>query len=154
MNIVHGDLRGANILVSDEGNACVADFGLASVFEAPSTEGALIDTSSANPAGSARWFAPELIQPTSVGCKKFKRTPASDVYAFACVCLEVTAAEYTALRWLIFVQLYTGRPPFSDTWPDVAAMLKVIAGDRPARDPSMSDGFWDLVTAAWPTWSQ
>ncbi|KAJ7700440.1 hypothetical protein B0H17DRAFT_1251388 [Mycena rosella] len=33
--------------------------------------------------------------------------------------------------------LYTGRLPFSDTWPDVAAMLKVIAGDRPTRDPSI-----------------
>ncbi|KAJ7468602.1 kinase-like domain-containing protein [Mycena latifolia] len=129
--IVHGDLRGTNILVSDEGNACLADFGLASVIEGSTTDGTL--TSSTNHAGSGRWFAPELIQPKSFGCEKFKRTPASDVYAFACVCLE----------------LHTGGAPFSDVSPDIAAMFLVIAGDRPARHPSMSDGLWTLVKAAW-----
>ncbi|KAJ6526551.1 kinase-like domain-containing protein [Mycena vulgaris] len=134
LNIVHGDLRGTNILVSDDWNACLADFGLTSAIPdaASSTDGAL--ASSTNHAGSARWFAPELIQPTSFGCDKFTRTPASDVYAFACVCLE----------------LHTGRPPFSGVSPEVAAMLKVIAGDRPARpESSISDGLWELVTAAW-----
>lgn len=91
MNVVHGDLRGTNILVSDDWNACLADFGLTSATEAPTAEGAL--TSSSNHAGSARWFAPELVQPTSFGCERFARTPASDVYAFACVCLEASAVH-------------------------------------------------------------
>ncbi|KAJ7682931.1 kinase-like domain-containing protein, partial [Mycena rosella] len=133
MNIVHGDLRGTNILVSDACNACLADFGLTTVVDTTSTTNAAL-TSTANHAGSARWFAPELIQPTSFGCEKFMRTTASDVYAFACVCLE----------------LHTGSPPFTGVSPDVAAMLKVIAGERPARPyPSMSDGLWNLITAAW-----
>ncbi|KAJ7113128.1 kinase-like domain-containing protein [Mycena epipterygia] len=132
MNVVHGDLRGTNILVSDDWNACLADFGLTSATETPTTEGAL--TSSSNRAGSVRWFAPELVHPTSFGCERFARTPASDVYAFACVCLE----------------LHTGRPPFSGVSPDVAVMLRVIAGERPARpDTSMSDDLWELITAAW-----
>jgi serine/threonine protein kinase len=88
MNIVHGDLRGTNILISDDGNACLADFGLTTtIFEADSTVGGL--TSSSNHGGSVRWFAPELIQPKSFGCERFSRTTASDVYAYACVCLEV-----------------------------------------------------------------
>ncbi|KAJ7682925.1 kinase-like domain-containing protein [Mycena rosella] len=133
MNIVHGDLRGTNILVSDDWSACLADFGLTTIIDAATSSSAAL-TSTANHAGSARWFAPELVQPTSFGCEKFMRTPASDVYAFACVCLE----------------LHTGSPPFSGVSPDVAAMLKVIAGERPARpDGSMSDGLWSLVTTAW-----
>ncbi|KAJ6542648.1 kinase-like domain-containing protein [Mycena capillaripes] len=133
MKIVHGDLRGTNILVSDDWKACLADFGLTGVIEdaVSTTSGAL--TSTANHAGSLRWFAPELMAPTFFGCERFVRTPATDVYAFACVCLE----------------LYTGSPPFSDVSPDVAAMLKVVAGERPAQPATMSDNLWQLVTAAW-----
>jgi serine/threonine protein kinase len=87
MNIVHGDLRGANILISDTGNACLSDFGLATtISDADSTAA---PTSSANHGGSLRWFAPELMDWSSFGCERFNRTPASDVYAYACVCLEV-----------------------------------------------------------------
>ncbi|KAJ7859646.1 kinase-like domain-containing protein [Mycena olivaceomarginata] len=130
MNIVHGDLRGNNILISDDGNVCLSDFGLATTFsEADSTAGM---TSSSNRAGSIQWFAPELIQPQSFGCERFVRTTATDVYAYACVCLE----------------LYTGRPPFAHL-PDVAAMFRVIAGDRPEQPTTISDTLWQLVTAAW-----
>ncbi|KAJ6524483.1 kinase-like domain-containing protein [Mycena capillaripes] len=132
MKIVHGDLRGTNILVSDDWNVCLADFGLTGVIgDSIATSGAL--TSSTNHAGSLRWFAPELIAPTLFGCTRFVRSSATDVYAFACVCLE----------------LYTGSPPFSDVSPDVAAMLKVVAGERPARPAAMSDKLWELLTAAW-----
>jgi serine/threonine protein kinase len=89
MNIVHGDLRGTNILISDDWNVCLADFGLTHIIEdtTSTTNGAL--RSSTNRAGSPRWFAPELLAPTLFGCDRFVRTPASDVYAFACVCFEV-----------------------------------------------------------------
>ncbi|KAF7336077.1 Kinase-like protein [Mycena sanguinolenta] len=130
MNVVHGDLRGNNILITDEGNACLSDFGLATtIADADST---VRVTSSSNRAGSVRWFAPELIDPTKFGCTKFVRTKASDVYAYACVCLE----------------LYTGNPPFSHL-QDVAAMLWVIGGERPEQPPFISAAVWQLVTSAW-----
>ncbi|KAF7336031.1 hypothetical protein MSAN_02316800 [Mycena sanguinolenta] len=54
MDVVHGDLRGNNILITDEGSACLSDFGLAtSIADADSTI-----TSSSNRAGSSQWFAP------------------------------------------------------------------------------------------------
>ncbi|KAF7338786.1 Kinase-like protein [Mycena sanguinolenta] len=131
-HIVHGDLRGTNILISDDNSARLSDFGLAaSISDAESTTAKL--TSSSNHGGSVRWFAPELISPTTFGCERFARTPASDVYAYACVCLE----------------LYTGSPPFSEIKLDVTAMLCVIQGERPSQPAGMSQGLWQLVTSAW-----
>ncbi|KAJ6468969.1 kinase-like domain-containing protein [Mycena vulgaris] len=80
-NIVHGDLRGANILITDEWSACLADFGLTSLSDATTA-------THTHRAGSIRWMTPELIAPERFG-RRFVRTPATDVYAFECVCLEV-----------------------------------------------------------------
>ncbi|KAJ7620606.1 kinase-like domain-containing protein [Mycena polygramma] len=79
--IVHGDLRGANILINEDWSACLADFGLSAFSDATASM-------TTNRAGSLYWMAPELLDPERFG-NKFSRTPASDVYAFACVCLEV-----------------------------------------------------------------
>ncbi|KAJ7137077.1 hypothetical protein C8R44DRAFT_607925 [Mycena epipterygia] len=94
-----------------------------------------LPTSSSNHGGSSRWLAPELIHPTAFGCERFAQTPASDVYAYICVCVE----------------LYTGSPPMSDVKPDVAAMLRVLEGERSPRPAEMLEELWNLVTAAWAT---
>ncbi|KAK7045989.1 hypothetical protein VNI00_006984 [Paramarasmius palmivorus] len=107
--IVHGDLRGSNILVDSDWHARIADFGLA-VFS-----DATVGTNSSHHAGSVRWMAPELHHPASFGLTYFRRTFASDVYSFACVCVE----------------LYTGKPPFEDVPRDTAVLFKVMAGERP-----------------------
>ncbi|KAF7340968.1 Kinase-like protein [Mycena sanguinolenta] len=126
-DIVHGDLRGANILINEDWSACLADFGLSIFSDATS----LMTT---NRGGSTYWMAPELLDPDRFGMK-FARTPASDVYAFGCVCLE----------------LYTGLNPFSGM-TDAVAMLKVINGERPPRpssSPAMSDILWNHVSTYW-----
>ncbi|KAJ7233312.1 kinase-like domain-containing protein [Mycena rebaudengoi] len=128
-NIVHGDLRGANILINDKWSACLADFGLTSLSDATAA------TTSSNRAGSVRWMAPELLAPDRFGHLEFSRTPASDIYAFGCVCLE----------------LYTGRPPFADI-SETAAMLKVIDGERPPKpscDPPILEALWQYVDKYW-----
>ncbi|KAJ7017023.1 kinase-like domain-containing protein [Mycena alexandri] len=128
-NVVHGDLRGTNILISNECRACLADFGLSSFSNATASR-----TNSTHRAGSIRWMAPELIAPERFG-KKFVRTAASDIYAFGCVCME----------------LYTGRPPFSPS-SETVAMLKVIEGERPSRpssEPFMSNALWEDITECW-----
>ncbi|KAF7373372.1 Kinase-like protein [Mycena sanguinolenta] len=125
--IVHGDLRGINILITEDWNACLADFGLSIVSD-------FTPTKSTTRAGSLYWMAPELLDPDRFGLS-FNRTPATDVYAFGCVCFE----------------LYTGRPPFSNL-TEPAALLKVLNGDRPERPASllaMSDMLWQHVEEFW-----
>ncbi|KAJ7353622.1 hypothetical protein DFH08DRAFT_1077723 [Mycena albidolilacea] len=119
-NIVHGDLRGANILIKEDWSACLTDFGLSIFSDATSTM-------STNRGGSLYWMAPELLDPGRFGLK-FARTPATDVYAFGCVCFE----------------LYAERPPFSNL-PEPGALMKVLNGERPARPSglrTMSDTLW------------
>ncbi|KAF8155305.1 kinase-like domain-containing protein [Mycena galopus ATCC 62051] len=124
-NVVHGDLRGANILLDDQGHIRLADFGLA-VF----ADGPLAPT---NRGGSTRWMAPELLDPSSCGLEVFQRTFASDVYSFACVCLE----------------MYTRKPPFAEMFYEGAVLLKVVKGDRPEFPPIVPDWCSQLMSKCW-----
>ncbi|KAJ7607395.1 kinase-like domain-containing protein [Roridomyces roridus] len=127
-NIVHGDLRGANILIKEDWVACLADFGLSSFTDAASK------THTSNRAGSMHWMAPELIDPDRFGLK-FLRTSATDIYVFGCVCFE----------------LYAARPPFSEL-SETAALFKIIAGERAQRPDGelmISDDLWNAITTYW-----
>ncbi|KAK7055190.1 kinase-like domain-containing protein [Favolaschia claudopus] len=126
-NIVHGDLKGANILIQEDWTACLADFGLSKFSDASTSM-------SSNRGGTVYWMAPELLDPVQLE-DSFIRTPASDIYAFGCVCFE----------------LYTGRPPFANVL-DIIAANKIIAGERPLRplsSPAMSDALWEHVKLYW-----
>ncbi|KAJ7933025.1 kinase-like domain-containing protein, partial [Mycena leptocephala] len=131
-NIIHGDLRGGNVLIDDREHAQIADFGLATVTDA--TGGATSTTQR----GSLRWMAPELLDHEL----EFKRTKASDVYAFACLCIEI----------------YMGEQPFPSIQPDVAVVFQVRDEMRPRRPSSsglpdgarvMSDRLWAILEACW-----
>ncbi|KAJ7023177.1 kinase-like domain-containing protein [Mycena alexandri] len=128
-HVVHGDLRGSNILVDDDGHACLTDFGLTSVTDVTATQ-------TNNGAGSVRWMAPETLNPTACGLEDFVRMPASDIYALACVYLE----------------LYTGFPPFHDAiLHDAPVMLQVMDGVRPTRPSGgvIPDHIWGLMQQCW-----
>ena len=71
----------ANVLVNDNGHACLCDFGLSRVVEAA---GASAITSTF--AGSVRWMAPELLGVNGLPIRTSVRT---DVYSLGRVALEV-----------------------------------------------------------------
>ncbi|KXN82766.1 Serine/threonine-protein kinase HT1 [Leucoagaricus sp. SymC.cos] len=121
VKIVHGDLKGANILVTDAGRACLADFGLATLNDVEAVKFAILE-SSGHRGGTPRWEAPELLDDSEA---VIHRTPASDVYAFGCVCYEVL----------------TGKLPFYELPNDFMVYVKVAKGERPSKP---SDDSWSL----------
>ncbi|KAK7677870.1 hypothetical protein QCA50_019182 [Cerrena zonata] len=76
--VLHGDLKGANILVDDSGHCVITDFGQSELrSEVYRLSGTPL------PHGTLRWQAPELMWGQS------QLTQQVDVYAFAMVCVEI-----------------------------------------------------------------
>lgn len=109
--VTHKDIKGANVLVTDEGICCLADFGLSSIFDSQR-----VDKTEPGLQGSICWLAPELMQPGRPSAHSAK---AGDIYALACTIYEI----------------YTGKPPLSDLPNSIAVMRKVLMEKQRAPLP-------------------
>lgn len=78
-NIIHGDLKSTNVLLTNEWRAKITDFGLTQIKAA-------IEVSSKNRA-VARWCAPEILNRNSV------RNRASDVWSLGVVFWEIVSRK-------------------------------------------------------------
>ncbi|KAL0069473.1 serine/threonine protein kinase, AGC [Marasmius tenuissimus] len=146
LKIVHGDIKGANVLVDEQGRCRLADFGLA-VIAAESTE--LNNSSASSAKGSLRWMAPEVFNVcggaviSNNGERGKRRTIklARDIYAFACTVLEII----------------TGKPPFPDLI-DAMVMFQVAVHDsRPPRPTNViwcPSNIWALMQQCWTRQAQ
>ncbi|MDP8970721.1 MAG: Stk1 family PASTA domain-containing Ser/Thr kinase [Actinomycetota bacterium] len=102
--LVHRDIKPGNIMVSDEGQVKVTDFGIARAVNAETV------TQTAAVFGTAAYIAPEQAQGEAVD----RRT---DVYALGCVLYE----------------MLTGRQPFAADSPVALAYQHVSAEPTPPR---------------------
>ncbi|TCD67327.1 hypothetical protein EIP91_000248 [Steccherinum ochraceum] len=132
-NVVHGDLHGGNILVDKAGDIKLTDFGMS-----VTADGTPYNYGSVHGGGAVRWTAPELIEPEEFGLPNRRPTFQSDVYSFACVCIE----------------LYSLRPPWNDLQRDYQVIKKVVDRERPARPTlpeggKVADDMWALISACW-----
>ncbi|KAF7377564.1 Protein kinase domain-containing protein [Mycena sanguinolenta] len=130
--VVHGDLKGLNILVTPSHRACIADFGVSSIADSITVR--FTHSTVTARAGTARYQAPELFDMEN----PVKIHYGSDIYAFACVCYEIL----------------TGQVPFRELQNDMAVMMKVAGGYRPPRPTSspctvMLDNLWELMKMCW-----
>ncbi|KAL0565750.1 Rho guanine nucleotide exchange factor [Marasmius crinis-equi] len=129
--IVHGDLKGVNILITPDGRACIGDFGLSRVAD---THAQLrLTTSTSRPAGTGRWLAPEILSAEAGPSKK------SDMYAFGCVCYEI----------------FTIRQPFYELPNEMAVAVQVLVNKRRPSRPKETDSselsseMWSIMERCW-----
>ncbi|KAK7037704.1 hypothetical protein VNI00_010930 [Paramarasmius palmivorus] len=124
-NIVHGDLKGANVLITRSHRACIADFGLSRVSDSLVPQ---VTTTADQTGGSARWSAPEIHNGQS-------STKKSDIYSCGC----------------LFYEVVTGLPPFHNITRDIAIVMAVLRGKRPSRPESIDvpDRLWALLENCW-----
>ncbi|KAG8974624.1 hypothetical protein FRC05_007100 [Tulasnella sp. 425] len=91
--ICHGDLKPLNVLISDELDAVLCDFGVASFIDQAAGPSGLTTTQAVK--GSFRYMSPGLLLETEA-----KHTLPSDIWAWACTTYEIfTRIEpYSAVR--------------------------------------------------------
>lgn len=127
--IVHRDVKPSNILVSTDGAAKLADFGIAAVVADAETR----LTRTGQVVGTPRYQAPE--------CAAGKQaTPASDLYSLGVVIYECLAGrapfeEETPLAMALAHQRYPV-PPLTSIAPNVPPALAAVVERALAKDPA------------------
>ncbi|KAF8597036.1 kinase-like protein, partial [Ceratobasidium sp. AG-I] len=132
---VHGNLKGANIYVSDEGVVklgyfchAISEYYLG--FSSPSS-----DVNEWTP----RWMAPELLAEREEGSAD--RSMPADVYALGMIQQEVV----------------TGKVPYPEMRSDAGVIMRVIQGKYPQRPVEISsstqhgDARWEMLLSCWKT---
>ncbi|EJD44390.1 kinase-like protein, partial [Auricularia subglabra TFB-10046 SS5] len=88
-NLVHGDIKCANVLISDFGEALLADFGLSTFVE--QNQSVLATMTAIRNMHTLRFAAPELLTgPADRSGKPRSKTRESDIYAFGMLILEAS----------------------------------------------------------------
>lgn len=132
--IIHLDIKPSNILVTDEGDAELCDFGYAKVLGGASTG----FTTSPNPGGTYPYMSPEVFN----GEEWQDLTPGADIFAMGSTILYMLSGKRA--------------------WDSIKAkgplMMKVLNGIPPARNEYPMDGSQEAIDSLWellvPCWSQ
>jgi hypothetical protein len=138
--VVHRDIKPSNILLDEQGNAYLSDFGIA---------GAVADPRSGVPTGSAAYMSPEQGRGEAVDQR-------ADVYALAVTLFECLTGQkpYTAETALgvIVRHMHDPIPSAHDLTPAVPAAvaeaLRLGMAKRPADRPGTTGEFARLVRQA------
>ncbi|KAF2964976.1 hypothetical protein GQX73_g8602 [Xylaria multiplex] len=104
-DIIHRDIKGANILVDNKGTIKISDFGISKKLEASNIlSGANNNKNRPSLQGSVFWMAPEVVKQTSY-------TRKADIWSLGC----------------LVVEMMTGQHPFPDC-SQLQAIFKIGGG--------------------------
>lgn len=112
-NIIHRDIKSANLLLTNEDVIKLCDFGAAKEATQLFTQSNAAESTGI--AGTPNWMAPEVIEQSAHG-------KAADVWSVGCVLIE----------------LATGRPPFHDCSTVWTVMYQVAQGTLPEPPADMT----------------
>ncbi|CAL1702853.1 unnamed protein product [Somion occarium] len=126
-HVVHGDIRGANILIGSDKHIRLADFGMSHFADSSS---ASLGSCSA---GAVRWVAPEVLQGARLSYE-------NDIYAYGC----------------FWVEMYTRRRPFFDIPHDFQVVARKLVDGQPAWPSkaghpriTLNPNNWEFVKSCW-----
>ncbi|KAH7916590.1 kinase-like domain-containing protein [Hygrophoropsis aurantiaca] len=129
--VVHGDLKGPNVLVTSAGRACLADFGLSMTSI---SQAVLPSSTELKAMGSLNYVAPELLEGDSETLAKLDQRRC-DMYSFGCVCYEILV----------------GKAPFQGMDRETIYRQKLV-GNAPSRpkdqkyvDHGLDDDMWGFI---------
>ncbi|KAF8524190.1 hypothetical protein JB92DRAFT_2881468 [Gautieria morchelliformis] len=117
--VVHCDLKAANILTTKTGNVKLSDFGVSLNLRVRAMEQIKNDI-----AGTPNWMAPEVIELRGA-------SPASDIWSLACTIIE----------------LLTGRPPYADVQNGMSVMFRIVEDPMPPIPEGLSEPLQDFLTS-------
>jgi serine/threonine protein kinase len=127
-SILHRDVKPSNVLLTEDGTAALADFGLALLADSTrvTDTGVLL--------GTPHYLAPELIAGGDA-------TVASDVYAFGCLLYELIDgrppfAHATRPSEVGFAHLVEEMPDLAAAPTDVSLALRSALAKEPAERPT------------------
>jgi len=132
--IIHGDLKGPNVLIDGDGRASLCDFGLSIILDGEPT-----GHTSSNNQGSLRFLAPELQEHRA-------RTVQTDIFAYGCTCIPILfdREPYQDRSDVqVMFAIFTHQPPYEPsteevTFPSVLQNLQRCWDPHPSNRPSLN----------------
>jgi len=138
--IVHGDIKGGNVLINDNRDACLVDFGLSRILrESGFTTNTTLQT--------LRFTAPEIYE---LGSREEVDGVPPVVHDITAVPKFTTESDVWAFAMFV-IQVFTGLKPFSHIPHDASICQYVLTDGRPRRiDCSeINDIIWDKLCECW-----
>jgi Protein kinase domain/Bacterial Ig-like domain (group 2)/zinc-ribbon domain len=141
-NVVHRDVKPANVMIDEEGNPIMTDFGIAKVAE---TKGL---TMTGTTIGTPSYMSPEQ-------CEAREVTGASDQYSLGVVAWEMLTGQVPfagdSAVTTMYKQVHEDLPPLQDFRPDVPpeileTVTRMLAKKPADRWPSMEAAIRKLGT--------
>ncbi|KXN91155.1 putative serine/threonine-protein kinase drkB [Leucoagaricus sp. SymC.cos] len=133
--VVHGDIKGENVLISSDRRAVLTDFGLSKA--ATST---LAGFTQPGDSFSGRWSSPELISGQADDEKAVRPTAEGDIWSLACLIYEIMSRRLPYFQYGLVIQV-------------MSAIKRKELPIRPKQtqktEDTISDEIWRLLLLCW-----